>query len=243
MPSKSSNGSSRRASPTGTSRIFYFDPLKFPGFGKLYGLDMSRWPKKKRHFGKRHLPGHPVEHGDFILWHGEREGDTVTGRHAIGRGSRHGMSRTRGWSFPSSAMPSISIRGGIDNLYRHHDYNLAIVESLTGRYARYWMHGGHLILDGKKMSKSRGNIVYLSDLTSRGCTPEEVRFFLTYNHYRDRLNMTGRNQRSKERPPGFKTMITGISGGRGNFLENPGIRPSPAPSKRDSGNGWMMIST
>jgi cysteinyl-tRNA synthetase len=84
--------------------------------------------------------------------------------------------------------------GGIDNLWRHHDYNLAIVESLTGReYARYWMHGGHLLLEGKKMSKSRGNIVYLADLLSQGYSPEEVRFFLIYGHYRDRMNMTGKN--------------------------------------------------
>jgi cysteinyl-tRNA synthetase len=53
----------------------YFDPLKFPGFGKLYGLDMSRWPAKKRRFHRDTYPGIQWNLGDFILWHGYREGD------------------------------------------------------------------------------------------------------------------------------------------------------------------------
>ncbi len=169
----------------------YFDPLKFRGFGKLFRLDMSRWPKQKRHFGKDTYPGIQWNYGDFILWHGERKGDTVVWETRIGRGRPSWNVQDPGMVIPFLGN-SIDIHaGGIDNLYRHHDYNLAIMESLTGReFARYWMHGEHLLLDGKKMSKSRGNIVYLSDLTSRGCTPDEVRFFLIHSHYRDRLNMT-----------------------------------------------------
>ena len=55
----------------------YFDPLKFPGFGKLYGLDMSRWPAGKRRFHRDTYPGTQWNLGDFILWHGYREGDKV----------------------------------------------------------------------------------------------------------------------------------------------------------------------
>jgi cysteinyl-tRNA synthetase len=114
--------------------------------------------------------------------------------------------------------------GGIDNLYRHHDYNLAIVESLTGReYARYWMHGGHLLIDGRKMSKSRGNIVYLSDLVSTGCTPEEVRFFLIYGHYRDRMDMTrGNLDAAREVLRDLKALVGTISEGA---REPPGPLP------------------
>lgn len=205
----------------------YFDPLKFPGFGKLFRLDMSRWPKKKRHFGKDTYPGIQWNYGDFILWHGERKGDTVVWETRIGRGRPSWNVQDPGMVIPFLGN-SIDIHaGGIDNLYRHHDYILAIVESLTGReYARYWMHGGHLLLGGKKMSKSRGNIVYLSDLTSRGCTPEEVRFFLTYGHYRDRLNMT-EEQLIETRGVlrDLKALIAGISEGAGKLPEKPRYSP------------------
>ena len=53
----------------------YFDPLKFPGFGKLYGLDMTKWPAKKRRFHKDTYPGLNWNLGDFILWHGCKKGD------------------------------------------------------------------------------------------------------------------------------------------------------------------------
>ncbi|HVP25588.1 MAG TPA: class I tRNA ligase family protein [Methanomicrobiales archaeon] len=172
----------------------FFDPLKFPGFGKLFRLDMSRWPKKKRRFKKDTYPGVQWNYGDFILWHGARAGEAVFWDTRLGRGRPS-------WNAQDPAMAiaflgnQVDIHaGGIDNLWRHHDYNLAIVESLTGReYARYWMHGEHLLIGGRKMSKSRGNIVYLSDLTAKGFSPEEVRFFLIYGHYRDRRDLTDEN--------------------------------------------------
>ena len=172
----------------------YFDPLKFSGFGKLFRLDMSRWPNKKRHFRKDTYPGVQWNFGDFILWHGERKGDTAVWDTRIGRGRPSWNVQDPGMVIPFLGNAIDIHAGGIDNLWRHHDYNLAIVESLTGReYARYWMHGEHLLIDGRKMSKSRGNIVHLSDLLSTGCTPEEVRFFLIYGHYRDRMDMTREN--------------------------------------------------
>ncbi len=218
----------------------YFDPLKFPLFGKLFRLDMARWPRKKRHFRKDTYPGIRWNYGDFILWHGERKGDTVVWETRIGRGRPSWNVQDPGMVIPFLGN-SIDIHaGGIDNLYRHHDYNLAIVESLTGReYARYWLHGEHLLIDGKKMSKSRGNIVYLSDLTSRGCTPEEVRFFLTYGHYRDRLNMTTEKlSEAREVLRNLKAMINGISTGAGNLPGNP--PDSPVARSLEEGFGERM---
>ncbi len=52
----------------------YFDPLKFPEFGKLYGLDMSGWPSKRKRFHKDTYPGIQWNMGDFILWHGYIKG-------------------------------------------------------------------------------------------------------------------------------------------------------------------------
>jgi cysteinyl-tRNA synthetase len=81
--------------------------------------------------------------------------------------------------------------GGIDNLVRHHDYTLAVAEGVSGKeFARYWLHGAHLFVDGKKMSKSKGNVYYPADLLTKGYRSEHVRFFLIYGQYRRKLNFT-----------------------------------------------------
>ena len=167
----------------------YFDPLKFPGFGKLYGLDMSRWPSKKRRFHRDTYPGTQWNLGDFILWHGYRTGDAHYWDTRIGRGRPS-------WNVQDPGMISrhfhetLSVYcGGVDNLYRHHDYTLAILESLRPHpMARYWLHCEHLYMNGRKMSKSRGNIIYVDGLRTHGYTLPEIRFFLIYGHYRERLN-------------------------------------------------------
>jgi len=86
--------------------------------------------------------------------------------------------------------PTIDIHaGGIDNLARHHDYVLAIMESVTGKpYARFWLHGGHLLIGGKKMSKSRGTSCTRHP-PLEGYTPEQIRFYLILGHYRERKNL------------------------------------------------------
>ena len=83
--------------------------------------------------------------------------------------------------------------GGIDNLWRHHDYNRAIMETAGGtEFARYWLHGEHLIVDGDKMSKSKGNVIYPETLQKQGCDGQKIRFLLIYGYYRDKLNVTER---------------------------------------------------
>jgi cysteinyl-tRNA synthetase len=162
----------------------YFDPLKFRGFGKLFGLDMSRWPKTKRRFHKDTYPGIQWNYGDFILWHGYCKSESVCWDTRIGKG-------WPSWNVQDPSMvtdyfdETLSIYcGGIDNLYRHHDYALAILESVKPyKMARYWLHGRHLLMDGHKMSKSKGNIVYVGDLLAKGYSAAEIRFFLIYGRY------------------------------------------------------------
>ncbi len=169
----------------------YFDPLKFEEFGKLAHLDMSKWPRKKRRFHLDTYPGTPWNRGDFVLWHGCKEGENVCWDTEIGRGRP-------AWNIQDAAMVtkhlgfSIDVAcGGIDNLVRHHDYTLAVVEAVSGKaFSRYWLHGGHLLVSGKKMSKSKGNVYYLSDLLAKGFRKEHVRFFLIYGGYREKLNFT-----------------------------------------------------
>lgn len=175
----------------------YFDPLKFKGFGKLYGLDMSRWPSKKTRFHKDTYPGMRWNLGDFILWHGYRDGEKYYWETRIGKGRPS-------WNVQDPAMISryfdepLSIYcGGIDNLVRHHDYTRAILESVRPYpTARFWLHCRHLHVDGKKMSKSKGNIYYADTLLKEGYTADEIRFFLTYGHYRSQLNFSDKRMKS-----------------------------------------------
>ncbi|MDA8165837.1 MAG: class I tRNA ligase family protein, partial [Desulfobacteraceae bacterium] len=171
----------------------FFDPLTYPGFGRLYGLDMSRWPREKRRFRKDTYPGQRWNLGDFILWHGCRREDRVEGfcwETALGPGRPS-------WNIQDPAIihkhlgDQIDIAcGGVDNLFRHHDYNLAVMESFSGKeFARYWLHGGYVLLNGVKMSKSRGNIVYPADLLAKGLTPQHLRFALIDCHYREKLDL------------------------------------------------------
>jgi len=169
----------------------FFDALKFKGFGKLFRLDMSRWPKKKVRFKKDTYNGRRWNRGDFVLWHGHEEGDLSTWDTEIGRGRPS-------WNIQDPAMVTENLGfqidincGGIDNIYRHHDYNIAVIESLSGRqYASYYLHGEHLVIEGKTMSKSLGNIRYPEDMLDRHVQPHHLRFFLIYTHYRRKLNLT-----------------------------------------------------
>src|SRR3990172_1201642 len=155
-------------------RDIFFDPLKFKDFGKLYRLDKSRWPKKKVRFKRDTYHGNRWNLGDFILWHGYRDGDIKWWDTEIGKGRPS-------WNIQDPLViiehlgPEIDINcGGIDNIYRHHDYNIAIMEAHTGgTFANYYLHGEHLVVEGKTMSKSRGNIIYPGDLYSRRCKPRE----------------------------------------------------------------------
>lgn len=170
----------------------YFDPLKKKDFGKLFHLDMSQWPKKKVRFKRDNYDDNRWNFGDFILWHGYKEGETISWPTSIGRGRP-------AWHIQDPAIISellgsqVDINcGGIDNIYRHHDYTIAIMEVFSGKtYANYYLHGEHLYVDGKKMSKSHGNIIYPDDLINKKFKPEQVRFFLGMTkHYRKKLYFT-----------------------------------------------------
>jgi cysteinyl-tRNA synthetase len=168
----------------------FFDPLKFKDFGKLFRLDMSRWPKTRKHFKRDTYNGIRWNLGDFILWHGCRETDKICWDTEIGRGRPS-------WNIQDPAMISQNLGysldifcGGIDNIYRHHDYNIAVMESVSGHeLSRYWLHGQHVLASGKKMSKSLHNIIYPGDLIGKGFSWEQIRFYLLAEHYRKKINM------------------------------------------------------
>ena len=171
--------------------IFY-DPLKFKGFGRLYGLDMNRWPKRKIRFKKDTYPGKRWNLGDFILWKGRRKEDgDIYWKTSLGEGRP-------AWNIQDPAMVTKHLGytvdiwcGGIDNLYRHHDYNIAVVEAVSGEtLSNWWLHCEHVLAGDKKMSKSSGNILYVKDLLESGFSPHHLRFFLIAGHFRQRVKIT-----------------------------------------------------
>jgi cysteinyl-tRNA synthetase len=81
--------------------------------------------------------------------------------------------------------------GGIDNIFPHHEDEIAQSEAATGkRFVKYWMHCAHLVVDGRKMSKSLGNFYTLRDIIKKGYSGREIRYVLLAAHYRQALNFT-----------------------------------------------------
>lgn len=87
--------------------------------------------------------------------------------------------------------------GGIDNLFPHHQNEVAQTEAYTGKqFSKYWMHGGHLLVDNKKMAKSAGNFYTLRDVVEKqsDTTPELIyrgfRLMALQNQYRENFNFT-----------------------------------------------------
>jgi cysteinyl-tRNA synthetase len=107
-----------------------------------------------------------------------------------------------GWHIECSAMsmkllgPSFDLHlGGEDLMFPHHEDEIAQSEGAGGqapgkRFVKHWMHGAHLLVEGKKMSKSLGNFYVLKDLTAKGFSGREIRYLLLTAHYRETWNFT-----------------------------------------------------
>src|SRR5690242_1937614 len=103
-----------------------------------------------------------------------------------------------GWHIECSAMSmkvlgeSFDLHlGGEDLIFPHHEDEIAQSEGATGKpFVKYWLHGAHLLVEGKKMSKSLGNFFTLRDLLAKGFSGREVRCLLLSAHYRETFNFT-----------------------------------------------------
>ena len=106
-----------------------------------------------------------------------------------------------GWHIECSAMSmkylgeSFDIHtGGVDNIFPHHENEIAQSEAATGKkFVNYWLHCAHLLVNNEKMSKSKGNFYTLRDILNKGYNPVAVRYLLLSTHYRDPLNFTERS--------------------------------------------------
>ncbi len=170
----------------------YFAINRFPRYGCLshLKLDELQAGASERVMSDEYEKDHVA---DFVLWkHYDAERDGK-----IFWESPFGPGRP-GWHLECSAMAmsllgkTIDIHvGGIDNMFPHHENEIAQSEACSGcRFVNLWMHAEHLIVDGKKMSKSLGNFYTLRDLLKMGYTGTQVRYLLLQTHYKTQLNFT-----------------------------------------------------
>jgi len=165
----------------------YFRIASFPEYGKLSHIDMSGIRSGARVDTDRYEKENAR---DFALWKAPKPGEPFWNT-IIGPGRP-------GWHIECSVMSmkylgeTLDIHGGgIDLTFPHHENEIAQSEALTGRqFARFWLHAEHLILESQTMSKSIGNVVTLRDLLARGHEPEAVRYVLSSQPYRTKLNFT-----------------------------------------------------
>ena len=165
----------------------YFKIDTFPSYGRLSGLDPDAAAGQARIDADEYDKDNPR---DFAVWK-MRRGDEPYWDTEIGQGRP-------GWHLECSAMSMKYLgetfdihTGGMDNIFPHHENEIAQSEGSTGRpFVRTWMHAAHLIVDGEKMSKSKGNFHTLRDLMRRGCHPRPIRYLLLSCHYRKQLNFT-----------------------------------------------------
>jgi cysteinyl-tRNA synthetase len=169
----------------------YYDALKFADFGKIANLDLSDWPEETRRFHLDNYPPNRWNKGDFILWYGEKKAAGIDWETSLGRGRPAWNVQDASIIVGTMDEPLSIYCGGVDNLVRHHDYSVAIIEAARDyEMARYWLHGGHLLSNGHKMAKSLGNEYYTSTLLDMGYSAEEIRFVVINYPYRQELDFS-----------------------------------------------------
>ncbi len=131
---------------------------------------------------------------DFALWKGKKEGEPCWDFELDGQS----LPGRPGWHIECSAMSSVLLglpfdihTGGIDLVFPHHENEIAQAQAgWNKKTANFWVHNEHLMVEGKKMSKSLGNFYVLQDLIDKGVDPEVIRFFFISNHYRAKINLS-----------------------------------------------------
>ena len=168
---------------------YYYSISKFTSYGKLAHLDLQGLRPGARiatdEYEKESV-------ADFALWKAwdENDGD-VYWETEIGKGRP-------GWHLECSAMSMKYLgetfdihTGGVDNIFPHHENEIAQSEAATGRkFVNYWMHSEHLIVEGRRMAKSFKNFYTLGDILAKGYPASAVRYLLMSTYYRQQLNFT-----------------------------------------------------
>ena len=169
----------------------YYRIDRFPDYGKLAHFDPGALQRGAS--GRIDIDEYDKDDvHDFALWKAwtPEDGDIYWDT-ALGRGRP-------GWHIECSAMSMKYLgehfdihTGGEDNIFPHHENEIAQSEAATGqRFVNYWLHCRHLLVDNQKMSKSLGNFYTLRDLLERGYKPKGLRYALLSTHYRQPMNFT-----------------------------------------------------
>jgi len=173
----------------GGDKTVYFDAQKFESYGAISGNKLESL-----------IPGHKFEshndgakrfHADWALW------KTAGDRREMIWDSPWGPGFP-GWHIECSAMSMDMLNkhvdvhvGGIDLRFPHHENERAQSNSVIGQEAvDVWVHGEHLLFEGRKMSKSSGNVVLVSDIIARGIDPLALRLCFLENRYRSQMDLT-----------------------------------------------------
>lgn len=167
----------------------YYRISDFKGYGRLARINLEGMRAGARVAQDEYEKDNV---GDFALWKAWDEADG-----AVKWDSPWGPGRP-GWHIECSAMSMRYLgdsfdmhTGGVDNIFPHHDDEIAQSEGATGKpFVKYWLHSAHLVVDGKKMSKSTGNFYTLRDIMAKGYDGREVRYVLMSAQYRQSLNFT-----------------------------------------------------
>ncbi len=165
----------------------YYAISKFKPYGRLSGLRRRRLKAGARIQADLYEKNQAQ---DFALWKAVKPSEPSWPA-PFGHGRP-------GWHIECSAMsmkylgPTFDIHaGGVDLLFPHHENEIAQSEGATGKpFVRYFVEGEHLLVDGKKMSKSLGNTYTLRDLEAKSYDPLDFRYFVLGAHYRSQLNFT-----------------------------------------------------
>jgi cysteinyl-tRNA synthetase len=166
----------------------YYRISRFPNYGRLSRLDRRELKIGARIDADEYEKEEPR---DFVLWKAPKDPREPTWQAPFGEGRP-------GWHLECSAMAmkylgeTLDIHcGGVDNIFPHHENEIAQSEAVTGRpFVRFWVHGEHVLVEGQKMAKSKGNFFTLRDLLDQGYEPLTIRYLLASVRYRKQLNFT-----------------------------------------------------
>lgn len=182
-----------------TADGIYFDVLKFPQYGALSGNTLENVSAGAR-VDVNEEKKHPA---DFALW-----------KFCVGKNEHHALRWPSptilspkskvpdgfpGWHIECSAMSRALLgdtidlhTGGEDNIFPHHECEIAQSECVTGKkpFVKMWLHKRRIDLEGEKMSKSLGNVLNIPDIIDRGYSPQDIRYYLLSVHYRTNLKFS-----------------------------------------------------
>ncbi|MEX0616947.1 MAG: cysteine--tRNA ligase [Candidatus Woykebacteria bacterium] len=194
-----------------TEGNIYFDVKKFTNYGRLSGNTVEKMAKLLEAV-RVSSETDKKDSADFALWKKAEAGRTMKWASPWGEGFP-------GWHIECSAMSlkllgeafeddrliserarTIDIHtGGEDNIFPHHEDEIAQSESATGKkFVNFWLHGGFLLVEGKKMARREGNVYTVETLSQKDFNPLSFRYLCLTAHYRSRLNFTRASLESAE---------------------------------------------